>query len=81
MNKEKIELVFNRVKEQLDIAVEKHPPINSPHEGAAVIKEEYDELWEAIKKNNESLSAREAEHVAAMAIRFLLDLYEYPQIL
>lgn len=57
----------------------KHRPFNSPHEGYAVIKEELDELWEAIRKvknfdeRNESMKD-EAVQISAMALRFLIDL-------
>jgi len=75
-NKKAVEIVFNRVHDALQKAVEEHPPIKSHHEGFAVIKEELDELWDAIKKDDLFSAAHEAEQVAAMACRFLLDLYE-----
>lgn len=48
----------------------------SRHEGYAIIKEELDELWEAIKTKGvkKSLVEKEATQVAAMALRFLIDL-------
>ena len=57
----------------------KHPPFHSAHEGAAVIKEQFDKLWDAIKKNNSQTTAKGVKQIAAMACRFLLDLYEYPE--
>ena len=62
-------------------ATRDHKPFNSFHEGYAVILEEMDELWEAIRsikyKNQQSSKIREeAVQVAAMAIRFLCDLIE-----
>ena len=51
---------------------------NSCHEGYAVMKEEFDELWiEIMKKQEERDPAKlkkEAIHVGAMAIRFINDL-------
>lgn len=45
------------------------------HEGYAVLKEEVDELWEAIKKNRPTEEVRaEAVQVAAMAIRIINEL-------
>ena len=56
-------------------AYEKHPGrFTSDHEGYAVILEEVDELREKIKGDS-SDAAGEAMQVAAMAIRFLVDLY------
>ena len=53
-----------------------HDPMHSPHEGYAVLKEEVDELWEAIKDNDPTAARVEAIQVAAMAVRFLLDVVE-----
>ena len=55
------------------------PPFNSAHEGWAVIKEEMDELWEVVRENQatpgrEVRLQKEAIQVAAMALRFLVDL-------
>ena len=57
----------------------KHPPMHSPHEGWAVIREELDpELWEhVIHDTGRSPEARhEALQVAAMGIRYILDLID-----
>ncbi len=61
---------------EYDKATQKFLPFNSPHEGYAVILEEVDELWEEIKsKESTSQSmADEAIQIAAMALRFLIDL-------
>jgi hypothetical protein len=52
-------------------------PFNTPHEGIAVIKEEFDELWDEIKKKRKKRSLkkmrREATHLGAMAVRFIID--------
>ena len=67
------------VKEELLWATKNHKPFHSAHEGYAVIKEELDELWEAIRKlksfddQNEAMK-KEAIQVGAMALRFLIDL-------
>ena len=56
----------------------KFPKFNSAHEGYAVIKEEFDELWEEIKKNEKTRDPvrmrKEAVQVAAMALRFIEDV-------
>ena len=41
-----VELVRRELKRSREI----HTPINSLHEGAAIIREEYDEFWDEIKK-------------------------------
>lgn len=50
-------------------------PFASPHEGFAILKEEVDELWMRIMKNNPPLELRhEAVQIAAMAIRFIQEV-------
>ena len=60
-------------------ALNAHPPFNSAHEGYAVIKEELDELWDEIKKSGRTGAdldrmKEEASQVAAMALRFMVDI-------
>jgi hypothetical protein len=42
--------------------------------GYAVILEELDEMWAEIKQNNTNRAREECVQVAAMAIRFLMDI-------
>jgi hypothetical protein len=67
------------VATELDGALAKFPPFNSPHEGKAVIEEELDELWEHVKANTGRGTAayEEALQVAAMALRYAHDLMEW----
>lgn len=61
-------------------ATEKFGRFASAHEGYAVILEEMDELWAEIKAKDGYSSGRlrkEAIQVAAMALRFLIDLVDY----
>lgn len=73
---EKIIQLRTLASNELALAIEKFPSFNSAHEGYAVIKEEVDELWELVKANKgRSVQAeREALQIAAMALRFVLDL-------
>lgn len=50
---------------------------NSEHEGYAVLKEEVDELWDAIKNNKHSSTedrVAEAIQVAAMGMKYVTSL-------
>lgn len=71
-----IAAALDEVARELDRAFDKHESMASPHEGYAVILEELDELWDEIKANQgRGLPARhEAVQVAAMAVRYILDL-------
>ena len=73
--KTQIEIIMDVVKEEYDSATRKFGPFNSSHEGYAVIKEEVDELWDAIKGNTSNGAQRaEAIQIAAMALRFIFDI-------
>lgn len=54
------------------------PAFNSAHEGFAVLKEEVDELWEHVKTNQKKRNIvamrKEAIQIAAMAMRFALEV-------
>lgn len=60
------------------------PKFHSTHEGYAVLKEEIDELWDEIKVsksyNANMLMVKEAVQVAAMAIKFIENLYQTKHI-
>ena len=65
---------IDKILEEYEFAIIKFPTFNSAHEGYAVVKEEVDELWDAIKQNQrQEKLASEAKQVAAMALRFLTD--------
>ena len=70
------ELLAGMMLAELDSARRKFAPFNSPHEGKAVIEEELDELWKHVKENTgRTVAAKtEAIQLAAMAIRYALDL-------
>ncbi len=73
-------MIYEQVKEEVKSAREKYPAFHSTHEGFAVIKEEVDELWDFIKATkftgaDDSMKA-ECIQIAAMAIRFIEDLYK-----
>ena len=76
----RIDYLLKRVGDELLRATHRFPPIASPHEGKAVIEEELEELWEEIKANRGrgAQAHLEAKQVAAMAVRYMLDLIEVP---
>ena len=68
---------------ELVVATRKFDRFNSAHEGYAVLKEEFDALWEEIRKKQSSIDRvdgmrEEAIQVAAMSLRFLFDCCEAP---
>jgi hypothetical protein len=82
--------IVDTVLSELTAALDRYPPFHSAHEGYAIIKEELDELWEAIKlKQLDSYDIggvnttrtrrmqREAAQVAAMALRFLCEMDKF----
>ncbi len=77
---------MDEVLDELDRAVDCFDPFASAHEGYAILKEEVDELWELVKRKGDLLNGtprheamrREACQVAAMAVRFMLDVTPHP---
>jgi hypothetical protein len=71
------------VWQELMQAVKQYPPMNSPHEGWAVIQEELDELWDHVRAKDSDRDRqamyREAIQVAAMGIRFAVEVGEVPR--
>ena len=72
----KIDRITEEVLKELEMACEHFKSFRNSHEGYAVILEELDELWDAIKDKKCSLEdqRKEAIQVAAMAMRFIFDL-------
>lgn len=66
--------IMGEVMDEVDRASKLHGPFPTLHHGYAVLLEEVDELWDGIKKNDKVNTREEAIQVAAMAIRFVMDL-------
>lgn len=75
-----IDEALDLVQTELERAELKFAPFNSAHEGYAVLLEEVEELWAEVKKNQRvrdlGLMRQESIQVAAMAVRFLLNVVE-----
>lgn len=72
----KVEKICDLLRGELWIALGKFPrPQSSAHEAYAVLLEEVDELWDAIKANEPKDRLRaEAIQVGAMAMRFVMEV-------
>jgi hypothetical protein len=80
----RLEILLDSIGKEVRHARELHSPMNSLHEGYAVILEEMDEFWEEVKMNPKKLdiTARERRinnmrkelvQIAAMCVRTVLD--------
>lgn len=74
----------DEVRDELLSAMDRFAPMPTPHDGWAVIYEEVDELWEEVRRykanapetENVARMRKEAMQVAAMSLRFMVDLTE-----
>ena len=68
------------ITEELTEATRNNGTFTCAHHGYAVMLEERDELWDEIKKKGHlrdpNVLKKEAVQVAAMAIRFIIDVIE-----
>jgi hypothetical protein len=75
INESRLQEIFYLIDKEFREATDKFGPFNGPHEGYAVILEELDELWDAIKNNEPGyVHMAEAKQVAAMAVRYIYDI-------
>jgi len=71
-----VDAIMGMVRRELVSAQAQYGAFHSAHEGFAVILEEVDELWAEVRKREKDKKAlrTEAVQVAAMAVRFVLDI-------
>lgn len=75
----RIDAAMAAIRAELERAMKKHPEEwHSIHEGESHIREEFEELWDEIKKSDgrtaNELMRTEATHLGATAVRFLVEL-------
>jgi hypothetical protein len=74
------DLISAEILDEAKAARDRWPPMQSAHEGFAVLREEVDELWRHVMVNQKmrDLSAmrREAVQIGAMALRFVEDVVD-----
>lgn len=72
--------MIQEVKEEFDNAERQHGKMSSFHHGESVIREEYEELWEQVKKRaadrDKDNMRRECIQIAASALHFITDLLD-----
>lgn len=78
VTREKILVALDDVSNELSTAITAFPSMNSAHEGYAVLQEECQELWDHVctkpKMRDLNEMRKEAIQVAAMAVRFVVDV-------
>ena len=71
-------MALRLISEEYDRAIDKFPKFHNAHEGWGVIREEYLELEDEIRKKQEDYDLnqmrKEAIQLGAMVVRFLIDL-------
>lgn len=78
----RLDRALGTLRDELLSAMTKHAPMHSAHEGHSVIREELDELWDHVKTDTGQTRAarKEAFQVAAMGLRYALDLCSDEQV-
>lgn len=69
-----LDAALAKVRAEVLRAISRYPAFNSAHEGYAVLREEVDELWDDVKRNYPQGAREEAIQVAAMGVRFIMDV-------
>ena len=73
-----IKLATQLILSEHNRAISKFPKFYSPHEGLAIIEEEFEELKAEVFKQHDVRTVenmrKEAKQIAAMALRFMVDL-------
>ncbi len=80
--------IIDEVRQEVLRAAKLHAPMNSPHEAESVIREEFEEFWDEVKKYNlpkgrdtRPAMREELIQLAAMAIRAVSDVIDKPEMI
>jgi len=73
----KLEYYLKKISDEFERSNEKHGGFATPREGHSVIEEEYDEFWDAIKKDDAQGAEKEVIQLAAMALKYLYHFNAY----
>ena len=77
---EEVKWTLEEIEREFERSNQLYPLFHSNHEGYGVIKEELDELWDEIKASKDTIAnekmKEEAIQLAAMAVKFIVSLYE-----
>lgn len=70
--------ILNDVQVEVEKAISKHASFTTPHHGSSALREEFEELWDHVKDDTGTSdeARKEAIQVAAMAVRYILDLID-----
>lgn len=69
-----VQQVLDAIRNEVRRAAHLHAPMHSGHEAYAVIKEEFEEMWNDIKIDDIAHAQKEALQIAAMCVRFIVDV-------
>lgn len=74
-----IDTTLAGIRNELIKAMKKHPPLHSPEEGHAVLRKQFDQLWDEVKAGRgvQQSGLHEATQVGAMAVRYIVDLFNW----
>jgi hypothetical protein len=66
---------LREIRDEVSRVLRKQPrPLSSPHKGYAFIRDRLDELWAQVRGDDRSRAREQAIQVAAMAVRFIIDI-------
>lgn len=73
---ERVDTFLDEVRKEMLRATKEHGRIHTAHEAYGIIKEEFEEFWDEVKKKNPMASSllEELKQTAAMCLRTVIDL-------
>lgn len=68
--------ILEEFLDEFEAAREHHTPMNTAHEGYAVLLEEVEEMWDDIKKDDHVAARKEAIQVGAMTLALVSEIFD-----